>query len=67
MPVAGPLDGGTEITITGTNLGAVRDDVTSVHIGKNGVVCDITSYVPGIRLARAMAEYCMVVVIAQIN
>lgn len=55
MPVAGPPDGGTEITIVGTNLGSSRDDVVSVQIGGTGdsdlvVDCMVTDYDPGVRL-----------------
>jgi len=46
-PKSGPQNGGTEITITGTNLGAERSDILSVTIG--GVDCPVTDYQPGIR------------------
>ena len=46
-PKSGPQSGGTEITITGTNLGADRSDILSVRI--DGVNCPVTDYQPGIR------------------
>jgi len=46
-PKSGPQNGGTEITITGTNLGAERSDILSVMI--DGVDCPVTDYQPGIR------------------
>ena len=39
--------------ITGINLGAQESDVTSVQIGTGSsdmVACEVTGYVPGIRL-----------------
>jgi len=47
FPKSGPQNGGTKITITGTNLGAERSDILSVMI--DGVDCPVTDYQPGIR------------------
>ena len=48
-PNSGPYQGGTTITITGTNLGVVVQDIINVTVG--GVLCMIVNntYVPGIR------------------
>ena len=45
-PNSGPYQGGTTITITGTDLGVVVQDIISVTIG--GVLCviDSDSYQP---------------------
>jgi len=45
FPKSGPQNGGTEITITGTNLGAERSDILSVMI--DGVDCPVSDYQPG--------------------
>ena len=45
-PKAGPTRGGTVVTVSGTNLGASREDVVRVMI--DGVVCNVTGYTPGI-------------------
>jgi len=48
-PNSGPYQGGTTITITGTDLGLVVQDIINVTIG--GVPCMVNSnnYQPGIR------------------
>ena len=46
VPRAGPTRGGTTVNITGTNLGARREDILSVMI--DGVPCNVTGYTPGI-------------------
>ena len=47
-PNSGPLEGGTNITVMGSNLGVTRSDIVEVTI--NNVSCDVTdkSYQPGI-------------------
>ena len=45
-PVSGPTEGGTDITIRGTNLGAVKDQILSVRIA-GLYVCELNEYVPG--------------------
>ena len=45
-PKRGPTRGGTTVTITGSNLGARRQDITTVMI--DGVACNVTGYTPGI-------------------
>ena len=48
-PKSGPYQGGTTITINGTNLGVVVQDIINVTVG--GVPCMIVdnTYVPGMR------------------
>ena len=48
-PNSGPYQGGTTITITGTDLGVVVQDIINVTVG--GVLCriDDNTYVPGVR------------------
>ena len=46
-PTAGPVDGGTEVTVIGSNLGASAEDIVRVTIGS--VNCSITSIMPGVR------------------
>ena len=48
-PNSGPYQGGTTITINGTNLGVVVQDIINVTVG--GVPCMIVNntYVPGMR------------------
>ena len=47
-PTSGPYQGGTTITITGTNLGVVVQDIISVTIGGVPCMIDSNTYVPGI-------------------
>ena len=44
-PAQGPTDGGTVITINGSNLGASRSDIDSVWI--QDVVCIVMGYTAG--------------------
>ena len=49
-PKSGPVEGGTTITITGTDLGVTFDDFTNRSITIRGVPCtptDRDSYIPG--------------------
>ena len=48
-PKSGPQLGGTEVTITGSNLGAEQSDIQYVRI--DGVNCTVIDYQPGIRYA----------------
>ena len=48
-PKSGPQLGGTEVTITGSNLGAERSDIQYVRI--DGVNCTVINYQPGVRYA----------------
>ena len=48
-PKSGPQLGGTEVTITGSNLGAERSDIQYVRI--DGVNCTVIDYQPGVRYA----------------
>ena len=47
-PNSGPYQGGTTITITGTDLGVVVQDIISVIIGGAPCLVDSDSYQPGI-------------------
>ena len=48
-PNSGPYQGGTDVTITGTELGVVLEDIINITIG--GSLCRIcnNSYQPGVR------------------
>ena len=49
-PKSGPIEGGTTITITGTDLGVTFEDFTNSSITIGGVPCtptDRDSYIPG--------------------
>ena len=48
-PKFGPQLGGTEVTITGSNLGAEQSDIQYVRI--DGVNCTVIDYQPGVRYA----------------
>lgn len=48
-PLAGPSNGGTQITITGTNLGVKSGDIASVSVGSVPCSLDPTMYIPGIQ------------------
>ena len=48
-PKSGPQLGGTEVTITGSNLRAKRSDIQYVRI--DGVNCTVINYQPGVRYA----------------
>ena len=48
-PNSGPYQGGTTITITGTDLGVVVQDIISVTIGGVPCMVDSNNYQPGIR------------------
>ena len=47
-PNSGPYQGGTDVTITGTDLGVVFEDIINITIG--GSLCRIynDSYQPGV-------------------
>ncbi len=45
-PSAGPVDGGTTLTIEGLNLGAERGHLNYVTVGEAD--CAITEYIPGV-------------------
>ena len=46
-PPAGPLEGGTTLTITGTDLGTQASDIASVTVGGSECVIDQGSYKTG--------------------
>ena len=48
-PLTGPVEGGTAITVTGTDLGGTFDDIQSSTLTLGGVVCSPlnTGYTPG--------------------
>ena len=47
-PNSGPYQGGTDVTINGTDLGVVFEDITSVTIGDTLCMIDSNSYQPGV-------------------
>ena len=47
-PNSGPYQGGTNITINGTDLGVVFEDIISVTIGETPCLIDSNSYQPGV-------------------
>ena len=47
-PNSGPYQGGTNITINGTDLGVVLEDIISVTLGEVPCVIDSSSYQPGV-------------------
>ena len=47
-PNSGPYQGGTSITINGTDLGVVFQDIISVTIGETPCMIDSNSYQPGV-------------------
>ena len=47
-PNSGPYQGGTDVTISGTDLGVVVDDILIVTIGGAQCVIQADSYQPGI-------------------
>ena len=50
-PPIGPVDGGTAITVNGTDLGVSFDDIQSSNLTLGGVACspNDTNYMPGRR------------------
>ena len=48
LPIAGPTEGGTMVTVTGKNIAVTRSQITNVTIG--GVACTIQdhTYKPGV-------------------
>ena len=56
-PTSGPFGGGTNLTITGTNLGVKVGDIVSVTVG--GVSCVVQSYgyIPGIQVMCVTGAY----------
>ena len=47
-PNSGPYQGGTDVTINGTDLGVVFEDIISVTIGETSCMIDSNSYQPGV-------------------
>ena len=76
QPNRGPVGGGTRVTITGTNLGAVFSDIVEVRLqsGSDVVGCslagEIESYIPGLQIVcetgdvRSAGNYSLEVVVA---
>ena len=56
-PSSGPFEGGTRLTITGTNLGVTVGDIVSVTVG--GVSCMVQSdgYIPGTQVVCVTGAY----------
>ena len=48
IPNSGPYQGGTDVTIIGTDLGVVFEDIISVTIGETLCMIDSNSYQPGV-------------------
>ena len=47
-PNSGPYQGGTDVTITGTDLGVVFEDIINVTIGGSLCIIYNDSYQPGV-------------------
>ena len=47
-PNSGPYQGGTDVTITGTNLGVVFEDIINIAIGGSSCRIYNDSYQPGV-------------------
>ena len=47
-PNSGPYQGGTDVTITGTELGVVFEDIINVTIGGSLCIIYNDSYQPGV-------------------
>ena len=47
-PNSGPYQGGTDVTITGTDLGVVLEDIINVTIGGRLCIIYNDSYQPGV-------------------
>ena len=47
-PNSGPYQGGTDVTITGTELGVVFEDIINVTIGRASCIIYNDSYQPGV-------------------
>ena len=47
-PNSGPYQGGTDVTIKGTDLGIVFEDIINVTIGETSCMIDSNSYQPGV-------------------
>ena len=47
-PNSGPYQGGTDVTITGTELGVVFEDIINVTIGRALCIIYSDSYQPGV-------------------
>ena len=48
-PNSGPYQGGTNVTISGTDLGVVVDDIINITIGGAPCMINTDSYLPGER------------------
>ena len=47
-PNSGPYQGGTDVTITGTDLGIVFEDIIIITIGGSSCRIDNDNYQPGV-------------------
>ena len=47
-PNSGPYEGGTDVTITGTELGVVFEDIINITIGGSLCIISNDSYHPGV-------------------
>ena len=50
LPASGPPEGGTTVTITGTDLGVTYADINRVTIGSSACITQENSYIPGTQI-----------------
>ena len=50
LPASGPPEGGTTVTITGTDLGVTYADISRVTIGSSPCITQENSYIPGTQI-----------------
>ena len=56
-PSSGPFEGGTSLTITGTNLGVTVGDIVSVTVGLVSCMVQSDGYIPGIQVVCVTGAY----------
>ena len=75
VPLRGPVEGGTRLTITGTNLGAAFSDIVEVTLqGTSDVTCNVaeyeSDYIPGTQVVCETEAFSSVgdyVVVVKVN
>ena len=50
FPASGPLQGGTTVNITGTDMGVTFADVESITIGSSPCIAHKSGYIPGMQI-----------------
>ena len=50
FPASGPLQGGTTVNITGTDMGVTLDNVESITIGSSPCIIHENGYIPGMQI-----------------